>query len=66
MQAQPLCIGEGKDMFKVQTSDTTKCTEDRVDQMWLMDSADERRLAIYRRAAAGARKALAGETPTSQ
>jgi len=53
-------------MFKVQTSDTTKCTEDRVDQMWLMDSADERRLAIYRRAAAGARKALAGETPTRQ
>lgn len=32
--------------------------EDRVDPMWSADE-DERRLAIVRRAAAGARKALA-------
>ncbi|SFC47071.1 hypothetical protein [Devosia psychrophila] len=31
--------------------------EDRIDPMWSADE-DERRLAIYRRAAAGARKTL--------
>ena len=32
--------------------------EDRIDPMWSADE-DERRLAIFRRAAAGARKTLA-------